>query len=445
MPLSRLGERRRNRAERRPSAGEVPDAAPWCAPASGGGSPLWSEVELGECARLSLMLTPKGRGSLEAQAQELLAEAQSVLARQGQPAVVITQTIFLRDASDRAECEQIFHRHYDAAAPVTNFVLQAPCCGARLALEALAIRGASAQVERFGPHALAVSFDRVRWVYCAGVESTNVKRGAHALALEALEGLAAVLFKAGTGFEHVVRTWFYLGRITAREGETQRYKELNRARTDFYQNLSFCRSLSEPMIPQGLYPASTGIGMAGMGLVASCLSVQTNRRDACLVALENPQQTPAYAYPRHHSPKSPKFSRGMALVLGDQAITWVSGTASIVNSESQHGGDIRKQTEQAIDNIARLVSAENFSFHGVSGLGASLRDLTKIRVYVKRQQDFTICKSICDSCFGPVPAIYARADICRPELLVEIEGVVYSRKPRSSPETSPVSPAMANL
>ena len=376
------------------------------------------------------MLTPEGRGPLEEQAQELLSDLRAVLAQQGEPVVVITQTAFLREASDRAECERIFNRHYGTTSPVTNFVLQPPCCGARLALEALAVRGASACVEHFGPHALAVEFDNVRWVYCAGVESANISRGSYPLTIEVLERLGAILSKAGTGFEHVVRTWFYLGSITRPEAQTQRYKELNRARTDFYHNVSFCRSLSEPMIPQGIYPASTGIGTAGMGLVASCLSVQTTRNDASLVTLENPQQTPAYAYPRRHSPKSPKFSRGIALVLGNRAITWVSGTASIVNSESLHGGDIRKQTEQAIDNIARLISHENFSFHGVSGLGATVRDLTKIRVYLKRQLDFATCKAICESRFGPVPAIYALADICRPELLVEIEGVAYSRNSR---------------
>jgi len=88
------------------------------------------------------------------------------------------------------------------------------------------------------------------------------------------------------------------------------------------------------MIPQGVYPASTGIGVKGRGLVGSCLSLQTKRKDAFLLPLENPQQTPAYAYHPRYSPQSPKFSRGMALVLGEYAIIWVSGTASVINSES---------------------------------------------------------------------------------------------------------------
>src|SRR5205814_156220 len=103
-------------------------------------------------------------------------------------------------------------------------------------------------------------------------------------------------------------------------------------------------------------------------------------------------------------------------------ITWVSGTASVVNSQSCHPGDIEKQTEQAITNIERLIAPENFAFHGIKGAGATLRDLAKIRVYLKRLSDFERCKAICERRLGSVPAIYAVADICRPELLVEIEG-----------------------
>ena len=56
-----------------------------------------------------------------------------------------------------------------------------------------------------------------------------------------------------------------------------------------------------------------------------------------------------------------------------------------------------------------------------------MQDLAKIRVYLKRPEDLAKCRAICERRFGSVPAIYAVADICRPELLVEIEGVAFSR------------------
>ena len=395
-----------------------------------------SFVDLGDSARVALMLAPAHRGPFEEQAQEVLSAMRSILSRQPLPMAVTFQTIFLRERSDQAECERIFSAHYGAQAPVTNYVLQPPCCGAALALEAWAIGGPDVRLERFGPHALAVSYDSVRWVYCAGIGSADAPGGVHAGTLAALARMRAALAEAGSGFEHVVRTWFYLCGITAPGIEGQRYQDLNRARSEFYQDIHFCRALADSQVPHGLYPASTGIGMGGGGLVASCLTLQTARPDAFLLPLENPQQTPAYAYDGRYSPQSPKFSRAMALVLNQYVTTWISGTASIVNSESRCPGDIAGQTEQTIDNIERLLAPENFASHGVKGAGAHLRDLAKIRVYLKRPEDFARCREICVRRFGPVPAIYAVADICRPELLMEIEGVAFSRLAPGTPAAS---------
>ncbi len=390
----------------------------------------FSTVDLGDSARLSLMLTPRSRGAFAEQASEVFSSLKAILGAQSQPMTVTSQTLFLRDAAAQAECERLLAAHYGAALPVTNFVLQPPCCGAALSLEAWAIGGNTVRVERFGPQALAVSYDGTRWVYCGGLHAPAAA-GAYAQMSATLEQMRAALAAAGTDFEHVVRTWFYLGGITQPEGETQRYMEMNRARTDFYRDISFGRSLLEANVLHGIYPASTGIGMRGTGLVAGCLALQSRRDDALLVHLENPQQTPAYAYHSRYSPKSPKFSRGMALVLGEYVTAWISGTASIVNSESRHPGDIERQTEQTIDNIERLIAPSNFAAHGLRHAGATLHDLAKVRVYLKQPEHFTRCKAVCERRFGRVPAIYAVADICRPELLVEIEGVAFSRRASS--------------
>jgi enamine deaminase RidA (YjgF/YER057c/UK114 family) len=306
-------------------------------------------------------------------------------------------------------------------------VLQPPCCGAALALEVWAIGGDQVNVQ-YGAHTVRVDYRDTRWTYCAGVQSRNPTLGAYQQTFDVMTQLEAALRAAGSGFEEVVRTWFYLGEITGPEGDSQRYKELNRARADFYKKIQFHCSPSQPSIPQGIYPASTGIGMSGTQLVAGCLALNTKVRDAFFVSLENPQQTPAYAYHPRYSPQSPKFSRAVALVLGNYITTWLSGTASVVHSVSRHSGDIERQTEQTIENIEKLISVENFGFHGVKNAGAELSHLAKIRVYLKRAEDFAACKAICDRRFGPVPAIYAVADVCRPELLVEIEGVAFSRR-----------------
>ena len=387
----------------------------------------FSCVDLGDSVRLALMITPRSSGDIRKQVREVLSVIRAALDKQPQPMVVTVQTVFLKDARDRSECEMAFAEFYGSSLPATNFVLQAPCCGAALAVEAWAIGGKAVRVKFFGPQAIAVSYDSVRWIYCAGVTPGAAVHGIYPQTMDTLGRLQAALADAGSSFQRVVRTWFYVGGITEPEGGAQRYQELNRARTDFYREIQFhCSSLAAGA-PGGVYPASTGIGMSGSGLVASCMALETSRKDVLMLPLENPQQTPAYIYDPVHSPQSPKFSRAVALVLGNYVTTWVSGTASIVDSESRHLDDPENQTAQTIDNIERLISADNFTAHGQKGAGARLHDLAKIRVYVKRAEDLDKCRTVCERRFGRVPAIYAVADICRPELLVEIEGVAFSR------------------
>lgn len=349
---------------------------------------------------------------------------------------ITSQTVFLRDPARLPECQQLLSENYGEKLPATNYVFQPPCCGAALALEAWAIGGKDVRIERCGPQTTAVSYQGTRWIYCTGIRSDQPDLGVYDQTTGVLRALQTALGEAHTGFERVVRTWFYLGAITETQAGVQRYKELNRARSDFYRHIRFHCSPSHPNIPQGIYPASTGIGISGRGLMAACVALETERPDAFLLPLENPQQTPAYAYHPRFSPQSPKFSRGVALVLQDYLTTWLSGTASVVHSVSRHPGDIERQTEQTIENIERLISRENFVFHGIQHAGARLQDLAKIRVYLKRPEDFPRCKAICDQRFGPVPAIYAVADVCRPELLVEIEGVAFSKRVPGGPASN---------
>jgi enamine deaminase RidA (YjgF/YER057c/UK114 family) len=114
------------------------------------------------------------------------------------------------------------------------------------------------------------------------------------------------------------------------------------------------------------------------------------------------------------------------VVQGHFVSTLVSGTASIVDSKTVHPGEVVRQTEQTLDNIERLIAPENFTRHGLPGAGATLRDVAKLRVYVKRPEDHEQCREVCERRLPGVPAIYLQADICRPDLLVEIEAVAFS-------------------
>ena len=104
----------------------------------------------------------------------------------------------------------------------------------------------------------------------------------------------------------------------------------------------------------------------------------------CLLPLENPWQTSAYDYATRYSAKSPKFSRAMAVGSAITSPHWVSGTASILDSESGPSGRHRK-TDRAerLTTFSDLISRENCERHGLPGAGAELSDLAKVRVYIK--------------------------------------------------------------
>ena len=118
----------------------------------------------------------------------------------------------------------------------------------------------------------------------------------------------------------------------------------------------------------------------------------------------------------------------MALTCGDYATIFISGTASITASETQHFDNVESQTHETLDNIAALISEQNLCRHGLPGLGTTLDNLGLVRVYIKRQGDCQKTRAVCESRLGELPTIYAYTDVCRPELLVEIEGIAFSRR-----------------
>lgn len=383
-------------------------------------------MDLGRLARMAVMALPAAGGSFREQAEELFAQVACIIGRHPTPLTATTMMVFLRDFTDEAECRELLRARFAEAMPVTTIVAQPPCCGAALGVELWALGGPGVTVERLGPQLLTVESDGIRWIHCGGIRGEAGADGAYAESLSAFQQMRARLAEAGVGFDQVVRTWLYVNQINAGEAGRQRYQELNRARTDFFRDIRFGVKLRAASAPEQIYPASTGIGMGGDAIAMSCMALDSRRTDVFLLPLENPQQTPAYDYQAVHSPQSPKFSRAMAVVQGHFVSTLLSGTASIVNSHTCFQGDIVRQTEQTIENIERLMTPENFARHGLPGAGATLRDIAKLRVYVKCREDYEKCREVCERRLPRIPALYLHADVCRPELLVEIEAVAFS-------------------
>jgi enamine deaminase RidA (YjgF/YER057c/UK114 family) len=396
-------------------------------------------VELNEVRHVLATVLPRAGGTLREQTREALEAVAAVMSAEGAAGAVIHQTVFLAEGEPVAACRQVIRDFYGADVPATSYVPQPPCGGQRLAIEALGLgRGREkVSIERHSDQVVVTRQDGVAWVYADYAVPRTSAPGVYEKTICTYQHLRRLLPAGGARLDQVLRTWLCLGGIVDDDGPVQRYKDLNRARADVYQHVPF---LTE-RLPEGYsgpaFPASTGIGTAGRGLSVSAVALVSDADDVVAVPLENPRQTSAYAYAPAYSPTSPKFSRGLALCHGADTTLFISGTASITNSETRHAGDVVAQTHETLDNIAALIGEENLARHGLPGRGTTLEGLGVARVYIKRAEDYAPVRVVCEQRLAGVPATYVVADVCRPDLLVEIEGMAFSHR---SPAASPAAP-----
>jgi enamine deaminase RidA (YjgF/YER057c/UK114 family) len=392
----------------------------------------YSVVELNDVRHVFASAVPRNGGTLDEQARDALRTIKDVNQEEGTRGAIVEQAVFMKDIGELEACRKIIHDFYGPELPATTFIPQPPCGGKLLAIEALGVgrNREGVEIQRLCDRLVVVKHSGVSWVHCAQIVPETTAAGVYDRSLSAFGKMRQMIESVGMRFEQVIRTWLYLGDIVGPEGNTQRYKELNRARTDFFRDIRFSPVPTPPSFDPNLsvYPASTGIGANSRDVVMSCIALATERDDILGTPLENPLQTSAFDYSAKYGPKSPKFARAMALSCGPFATIFISGTASITESETRFVGDVEGQTRQTLENIEALISEDNLRAHGMSGLGSTLGGLALVRVYIKRQEDYAKTRAVCEELLGELPTIYAVADVCRPDLLVEIEGIAFSRR-----------------
>lgn len=377
------------------------------------------------------VISPAGGRDVQAQACSAIERLDSLLRRERLEGCVTAHTVFLREIGDFCEVRRLLRDYYGDHLPALTFVPQKPCDESlALLFEVRAMKGnpGRIRIRRLSEHAVSIDAQGISLGFFGGLVPSDDVSGAYNESISAMERLKAELKSAGYGVSDLLRTWIYQGSIVRPEGKTQRYKEFNRARTDFFEGVRFLTEFVPSTVPGTVYPASTGIGADGLGVTLATLALKTDRKDVRAVPLENPDQTSAFDYEAAYSPQSPKFSRAMALATDDRCTVYISGTASIVDSETKHIGDPAAQTRQTLENIRRLIDRENLARHGIDGFDAGIENLTSARVYVKRPAHYQAIREICEKLLGSTPIIYTHSDVCRDELLVEIEGIAACSK-----------------
>ena len=108
------------------------------------------------------------------------------------------------------------------------------------------------------------------------------------------------------------------------------------------------------------------------------------------------------------------FERGTRIAYADRTHHFISGTASIDNAgRVLHPGDVLRQLERALDNVEGLLR---------SG-AASLADMMHFTVYVRDPTDFPRVHGYLAERFPDLPMLIVQGAVCRPEWLIEVEGV----------------------
>ena len=215
-----------------------------------------------------------------------------------------------------------------------------------------------------------------------------------------------------TEHRHLIRIWNYLPEINREAGGDERYRLFNSARQLAFRNSG--------QATVDTVPAASALGSpAGSPISIYFLASRQQPQ-----MIENPRQTSAYHYPPKFGRHSPIFSR--ACVLNESAGTslFVSGTASIVGHETIHQGDVGAQTRETMANINALLDEAN----RVVGLARYSLDGLKFKVYVRQPSDLRAIEgALSGSLRSSTPIVYLQADVCREDLLVEIEATGESR------------------
>ena len=210
------------------------------------------------------------------------------------------------------------------------------------------------------------------------------------------------------GFGRAIRIWNYLPEINREIGGVERYRLFNEARLGAFR--SFDRDV------RGNVPAASALGSPAGGSLVVYFLAGTDPG----TAIENPRQVAAYDYPAEYGEFSPTFSRAtLTSAVGSPALL-VSGTASIIGHRTVHAGDVIAQTRETVTNIRALVAEAN----RIAGADLFAPERLKYKAYVRRPADLPAVAGEFVSAVHPAaPVVYLNADVCRADLLVEIEAV----------------------
>jgi chorismate lyase / 3-hydroxybenzoate synthase len=223
---------------------------------------------------------------------------------------------------------------------------------------------------------------------------------------------------------HPVRFWAFLPGIHDDLGDgLDRYMAFNAGR---YR--AFAAHFGDPALFSRSVPTATAVGVPSDEFMLHCLAA-----DEPGLPVENPRQISAYHYSRRFGPLPPCFARA-TIIRGqaDECVLLVGGTASIVGEDSRHLADLERQAFETFRNLASVVDC---ALGGTLREEATTGDLTpllarfrELRVYYTRSADRAAIAALVKATFSSRCRVEMMpVSLCRPDLLIEIEGLARLR------------------
>lgn len=379
-------------------------------------------------------IIPSEGGSFSDQVSSCIAQLYAFIYPSGKPRYFITQQTFFISARNReeydhrsAEIREQLQRNCGSLLPATAIVAQHPGHGKEVVLELIctgAEKGKTVRYKTFGGLTYTVveqaGFRCVHATGLTGGSGDTIQQSAE----KGFELAVRILGEEGLTLRHIIRQWNYvenIARVDDPDHELQNYQVFNDVRARYYDTVSFSHG----------YPAATGIGADTGGVIIGFIALSDSGR-ITLRPIRNPRQVDAHRYSTMvlvgkptgitREKCTPRFERGKLVSIGGRHYVYVSGTASIVGEKTMYPGDVEQQTITTIENIRGLFSLDNQEVLGLD-FDVSRIEFSHLRVYVKQRDDIPAVRKICESMLNCRSSLYLQSDVCREELLVEIEGI----------------------
>ncbi len=290
-----------------------------------------------------------------------------------------------------------------------SYIEGRPCRGVGLAgIQVHAVRpvaGEDFRIIRDGERPCGRLWKRhdATYAYLSGITGSGQAGGRRDWTREQFKKINRLLAAHNLDFNCVVRTWVFL------EDILDWYDTFNKVRTNTFMELGLIPGKLEDSEIDALYlPASTGISGRNISGAPGLFDVLAISGDLKTKVLPGVNQRSAFRY-------GSAFSRGVSIQGKGFRQIFVSGTAAIDDrGYSLHAGNTEAQITRTIENVRTLIAKE----------GASLNDIRCATVFLKRPEDINIFEKVAGRFqMQHLPAVCVTADICRPELLFEMDAL----------------------